>query len=418
MICLAAGISAVYFLIELVIRKQNISPMILFSALWFSIIILSGIRLYGLNPTSDFTYLIIFVGLLFWGIGYYSNSFFFLQTASINKYKLHRYVVCLLALASIFFCFKDFVKVLPDLLNGENLAQIRLISQDNTSILYQDVGNIENAIRSFIIYPFMMAFQPIVALEFWKGNRKWLYLDILIIVFRVLSQGSRIIFIYLLIDLILFYGITSKNKVIKEYFSRKNIAFLVIIGIVAIIWTTYSRSGDRAFRSTYYYYSMEPYMMNEWIGQIKGWGFGTASFNGLVYPVIYFFKNVLHFISDYPSYWYNNIFLLINNTDKIWLTISSWDYTQANAYVSVFWAPFVDGGFIAEGIIMFIYGSVVQHYYQSVYVIKNAGDREKCIYALLLQGLLFSFVRFQFADITYVLSFVWIILLYRKINEL
>ena len=417
MIFLPIGVCMIYTLIELTKKRHKITPMTIFSILWLIILILSGLRLYYLNAPNEQVYLIIFVGLVAWGVGYYLLSYITPAKPITTNYTIRKLLIYFLIVLSLLFCIKDLRNVFSTLKGSFNLAQIRALSQDSTSVLYNDNSNLETAIRSFVINPFAMAYQSIVACEFWKGRKKWLVLDIFIIVLRILTQGTRILFIYLIINFIIFYYLSASNGKVGEYFrktfSKKRIVLIIFITIILLLIMTLSRSGNRALRSTYYYYAMEPYMMGEWMKSIKGWGYGTVSLNGLVYSVIYFLKNVIHIISEYPQTWYNDIFLLINNTDQTWITISNYDNTQANAYVSIFWFPYVDGGFLGEAVIMFLYGAIVQHYYKITHYFNNVGDLQKCVYALLVQWLLFSFVRFQFADIAYALSFIYIIILYK-----
>lgn len=394
-------------------RKHEITPLIIFSGLWTIILLLSAFRLYGLDEPSTQSYTVISIGMLGFGIGSLicGNKIIKLHGGN-SVYQTRERLIWVLVAATIILYFVDFTKIATYLINGQTLAYIRAISQDGTSILYSDRSNLEVAIRSFIIQPFALAFQVIVAKEFWNGKRKWLVVDIVIITLRVLSEGSRSLFVYLGLNLIIIFFMDNKmSYYIEAYKVNKNrrkrtLKIIIFAVLILSIATTLSRSGERMLRSTYYYFSMEPTMLSMWLKNIKEYGYGLASINGLVFPLLFVLKNALGF-SNYPSYWYNNIFLLIDDTDKTWKIISSFDSTRANAYVSIFWFAYLDGGYIGVFVILFILGMIYGFFHN--YTKKHRNNKNVCIYAYLLQGLLFSFVRLQFADVSYMLGFLFLL---------
>ena len=72
-----------------------------------------------------------------------------------------------------------------------------------------------------------------------------------------------------------------------------------------------------------------------------------------------------------------------------------------NAYVSQFYYLFYDGGYIGTFIIMLIYGMACERSYKRTHSFKGM-----LIYAMLVQGLLFSMIRFQFTISHYCISFI------------
>lgn len=409
------GLLIGFLFIILEIKKHKITPLLVFSVLWTIILFLSALRLYGLDMPSDKGYVVIALGMLGFGIGYLIFGKTIVRLHNDDRvYQIRDKFILTLSIITIILYFVDFMKVVNYLASGQTLAYIRTLSQDSTSILYTNRSNLEIAIRTFIIQPFALSLQVIVAMEFWNGKKKWIIIDGIIIVLRLLSEGSRSLLLYLGINLIIIFVLDNKvSYYINLYKSKKarkrrkrTLKIAVFVGFLLIIATTMSRSGGRALRTTYYYFSMEPTMLCLWIENIKEYGYGLASVNGIVFPILFVIKNVLK-ISTYPSYWYNNIFLLINDTDKIWKVISSFDGTRANAYVSIFWFAYLDGGYIGTFIILFILGSIYNLVYNYVRRYKN--KKSFCIYAYLLQGLLFSFVRLQFADVSYALGFIFLL---------
>lgn len=404
-------------------RKHRITPLFIFSLLWSFILFLSALRLYNLDKPSDQGYAVIAIGMLGFGIGYLVFGKFKIKKLKGNQFYLTRdRIIWLLAAITIGLYFIDFMKVIGYLMDGQSLAYIRALSQDSGSILYANRSNLETVIRTFIIQPFALGFQVIVAMEFWNGKKKWFIVDVIIILLRMLSEGSRSLLLYLGMHLIIIFILDNKVSYYIDLYRAKKamkgrkryLKIVTLIAIVIIIATTLSRSGDRAIRTTYYYFSMEPTMLSLWIEKVKEYGYGLASINGVFFPILFVIKNLLG-LGNYPSYWYNNIFLLINDTDKTWRIISSFDNTQANAYVSIFWFAYLDGGYIGTFLILFIIGAIYSFTYK--YMNKYKNKKSICIYAYLLQGLLFSFIRLQFADVSYALGFVFLMLFAFRVKK-
>ena len=422
LVYLAISICVLFFILGIFLEKRKINALTLFSGLWGIILFLSSIHLFNLKTATDNTYLLFTIGIFSFGIGYIFFRYFFLKK-DMNKnenktYSVRYKIIYVLSVITIAFYLKDLFLIIGDIIDGKSLAYIRLLAQDTNSILYTSRSNIENYIRMVLVLPFVMALQPIVAIDFILGrrNKKIFILNIVILILRSLTDGSRVMFIYFAIHLVLAF-LYSKNYNYKDLVKKnKNkilIFLLLIVGLFLVYKTTMSRSGDSAFKSTYYYYSMEPYMFEVWkdkVDEQKSLGFGLASSNGYVFPTIFTIKNALG-LENYPEKWYENIYLLMNDTDKDWQIIAG-RKTEANAYVSLFWFFYLDGKVL--GIIFgdILYALILAYAYSKLELNKSA--RNLCIYFLLLQGIIFSYVRFQFANETYALSFLFVLLMYKK----
>lgn len=419
------------------IHRKKLNPLFVFLTLWGIILTLSLLHLYWLNETGERTYFVIAVGILFFTLGYYF-AYRKIRFKSIERaknvmsngvYRTYRPVyiwIYMLGFLTIVLYVKDLSKVLPHMLSGNILAQIRSMAQNSESALYEGRSTLETALRMLIIQPFVMALQPIVAVEFWtKSNCRWklLFLDFIIVLLRMFTDGSRGMVLYLGMHLVItfaFLNTTSKDLLFSYYSkyinsskrARRWMKLLLIFFIIVFVFSTMSRSGGRFWRNLYYDFSMEPYLMETWMNEIDHYGFGTASLNGIVYPFIYFIKNALR-LNSYPVYWYENIFMLINDTDQIWQCITSGVNTYANAYVSIFWFPYLDGGILGVCIGLLLYGMTAGYFFK--YAIRATSKKSICLYSYFMQGIFMSFVRMQFASTTYALGFVYLIILgYRK----
>lgn len=421
------------FFISLLLTKSVLSPACMFSLLWSCILTLSAAGLYALLPTSDWVYQAIAIGVAVFCIACFAVQSLGLRNEQLDgrRQSIHqlRYgFLAILVVLTIGLFTKDLIISVNTAGGFEGLDYVRAISQDSTSALYSSRSTLESALRMLVIDPFSLAFQVIVAMEFWNPSRKnWILLsDVLMIGLRVFSQGSRILIVYLAFHLIVCGILCLRNtslvsgsyqeqlrSVSTWIAKRKKVLIpIVIIAVVVFIAATVSRSNDRVIRNIYYYFSMEPHLMESWLpkgGQIDNPSLGAASFNGFIYPLIYVVKNL--FSLDYPEPWYTNIFLLINDTDQIWKTIA-FDGTTANAYVSLFWFFYIDGGILGIVVGCALYGLSIGGLYSKSLRSTSLYSIGICSY--LLQSLVFSFVRFQFASTSYALGIILLILLYRK----
>lgn len=411
---------AALIVVSLKIFNTKLNPLFIFLLLWGIITFFSFLKKYYLYKASSLAYTIILVGILGYSLGCLLGSRTKqkepLQAYDDSQLKIRLKIIYVLSAVTIILFVKDYFSVRSVMPNA-SLSDVRALSQDNKSVLYINQTTIEKTLRSFIVEPFTFALQPIVALEIINKKHhalKLLVLDIIICLLRMLSQGSRSLFMYLGIHLIMAFILAYSNNrntdlYIKLKKRKKCIYSIGILFIIVFLWASSQRSGDRLFRNLYYNYSMEPYLMEKWLGEIKTWGYGTASLNGFVYPIIYIIKNLFNL--SYPEPWYSNVFLLLSNTDQIWQIIAM-DGTKANAYVSIFFFPYVDGGILGEFVIMLLVGLLGGFLYRNRN--REPVGRNSALYLYFLQGIIMSFVRLQFANITYALGFVALLILLSK----
>lgn len=263
MLLLGSAFAVFFIIIDKIINKRNITPLQIFSCMWLVILILSGIGLYNLEQASDTAYALIAIGIFSYGMGeLLSNKIYFKKYVSGAFYELRTTLIYVLVALTILLYFSDFLKVINYILSGNSLAYIRSISQNQNSVLYEGRGVFESALRMFIVQPFVLAYQVIAAKEFWAGHKKWILFDIIIIILKVLSEGSRSLFLYLGLHLIVIFLLDKNkiNKLIGFYNGKKSkkhrkltLGILILIVASVLIYTTISRSGDRALRTTYYF---------------------------------------------------------------------------------------------------------------------------------------------------------------------
>lgn len=195
---------------------------------------------------------------------------------------------------------------------------------------------------------------------------------------------------------------------------RKRRRLILVISIAAISflgWFSISRAGHLFYKNLYLYFSMQPYMFNVWaniVDDIGIMGYSEASFNGFSFVVLYIIKNLLNL--DFPTHW-EAIYKIIRETDSQWQVITN-TFTRANAYVTAFWFFYLDGRLWGIIIGMFYYGVYVAHSF--VEAVKYTNIKTVCIFSFILQGVLWSFIRFPFSNIYYAVSYIALIFLVFK----
>ncbi|WP_415324817.1 O-antigen polymerase [Clostridium perfringens] len=416
--------------IGFITNKKIINPITIFYTLWAVIFELSFLRLFNLKQASDKAYQIILLGLFTFAIGYYLVYFFTRKYKVVLRYHKHfkrkifkkeyllRYkLIYFLGVITFLIYLYDLSIIFSYILNGSSLAYIRQLAQDSTSIIYANRSVVENAIRVLIVTPFTIALQPIVAVDFWFGerNKKLIIMDVSIIILRVITDGSRVLIVYLLLHFLASLTFINRNFLKSRKREKKKkrkkkliITLIVVVSLFALYKTTLSRSGENFLRYLYYYFSMEPYMFEIWsevVDSTQLVGYGFASTNGFWFFLFYIIKNILG-LSKYPEHWYS-IYNIILATDSHWQVIAG-DATTANAYVSLFWFFYLDGKIIGVIIGMLIYGMVCSKMFSNA--LNKKTSKSICLYLIILQGLCFSFVRLQFADIYYSIAVIFILL--------
>ena len=421
-------VCAVFIIVSQIKQKgRRFNILFVFNLLWLVVIIFSKIQLYGLYEASERAYNLITIGVLCFDIGYCccnkiikfkgngGNDYH--NTVTIIRYR----VIYLLCVIVCLFYLKDLAITLPKLLSGQGLEVIRQLAQNSNSELYSSRSTIEGALRTLFVNPYMVAIQSIVAVDFWIGKRDKLLFcaDVLLCLMNMLSDGSRTCLLYLAIQMAVIYFFSGKhlnaiNNIKLMNKTKRRLIFITVggLGVLILVLATISRSGQNAIRYLYYYYSMEPYMLDTWMSEVDklgSFGFGLSSFCGYTFSIIYFVKNLFG-LSSYPEFAYN-VVLMTTSTDQTWKIISSMG-SPANAYVSLFWFPYYDGRIVGVAILMVLYGLFIKQIYLRAHKTMNA--KYLALYALLFVGIFMSYIRFQFSQVAQALAFIYIILLFHN----
>lgn len=406
-------ISAFGLFLGLVTEKKKLNPLLLFYGEWFIICLLSNLGLYGILQARDNTYGLIFLGLLFFLIGYYVLRYL------KGREKQHEYVerewlLVLLSVITLIVFIIDAAKTLPALISGQGLKSVRELAQGAT--IYSN--SVLNMLRFIIAIPFSFALAVIAPVNYFLGakrNYKLYVMAIIVIVLKILSDGSRTIFIIAACTcFICFMYVKSKSaEKIILLFRKKTWTgiLLAIVTVVVIIYLTLSRSGAESVRYTYYYFAMEPIMLEKWTDEVLAsgvLGMGAAATNGFWFVLFYILSNVFGIAP--PSVWAST-YSFIERAGTDWQVITTEGLT-ANSYVSIFFPFYIDGRECGVCIGMFVVGAIMAVSYRRAVHCVNA--KSIALYSILMFALLNSFQLFIFENISETMCFIFLLMLYRE----
>ena len=413
----------VFFLVFTSIYKNIFNPCSIFFALWGILVGLSSLGLFGALIPSDNTYLMIGLGLGGFGLGFLFGSMNSQKSkltitnnttfkGKSEEYELNtKLIFFLFTISSLYLLYQAFI-VIQLLKSGLKLDAIRILA---TSSDYNALrsSNLSIAIQNFIVTPTVYLSIAILPIEWVKGNHSKLLLmsTAFMAIAWVLTTGGRSIIIWFIMYLMYMLWWTGKRIILKK--RTKIIALMVVVLSIAILGvSTVSRKGKETsiFFQAYQYFVV-PLSHFEYRVQLLDSvysgvrGYGLASFYGLLYPIM-FILNVFGF--SYPKLYNTMRYLSFTSLEDV-VTLGN---IRMNAFVTTFYHFYLDGGLV--GIVV---GSVIFSFF-TIFAFRKAnfGKNKKytLIFLLLFQKLVFSFVRFYFAQPVQAISFILAFFIYTK----
>lgn len=407
-----------------------LNPLTIFCMMWAVILLFSYLRFYGLYEVNSEIYGMIFIGLLFYIVGYYcydlhlSKYVITIGNKKSNAEKVtelrYKFVYALLLLCCVYYMIYLF-EVVNSVGSYSLWAVQQFLRHTEESVISSRVLRL---LGSFVIGPVSFAIPAIAATDFWVGRKDkiLLIMSCLMLVMKMLSTANRM---SLMIFAVLFVlnGILRlrENKKMQELFQRVNkkniknaIRVTICIGVIAFIIMSLSRKLN-IMQSLYLDFAIPPIMFQTWAETVETGdyvGYGMASLNGFLFPILYFFQHLFG-MSGLPE-GFQKIYDLIALTDSHWVTVG--DSVRANAYVSIFWFLYTDGRLLGIIIGMFLFGIYTANAFFKLR--KYPNSKNMSMYCLCILAVFYSLCRMEFALTNYVLAFMFTLLVaYRKENR-
>lgn len=402
------------FIISIILTKNIVHPVSIFTLIWTVIMGLYQLNIGNFNQISSNTYFIICSGIVAFVVGFVLfRHLIHYRRITIGKFRelpdeysdeVIRYgFLKFLCITSIIVLIPEAVNSLQVLAGGGTFETLRTNYSNGYSAL--DIG-VLSIYRNYIVKPFCYIIYPLCAVDFVKGGRKrWLLVCTLIIAtLSTLYEGGRVQFVYLSIHFLLIMKMAGLQIKVSKKVKRIIIGLITLmVAVVAYITTSRGTSSTLSQSMLLYISGCVPLLDSHLsaLGFHPHYTYGLVAVSGFLKPFFALLENIGF---PYPAFLTN-----IQHVFEVEQTISIGSVFHMNAYVSIFYYFFYDGGYIGNIIEMFLYGGLSWLIYR-----RSSSLRGMVYYALLFQGLLFSMIRFQFTISHYCLAFILAYFIFTK----
>ncbi len=399
-------------------KEKAGAPLYLFTIEWIIIVFLSILSLYEIDKTSQLVYYIVSLGssgfisgcVLVKFLFPYQNKLIENQQSEVEdqiRYKIV-YAFCFI---SIIFLFRRALRVNSMLFSGAGMGYLRL--NFATEVLS---SNFEVFLDNFLIHPGIFALIPIMAVHFLNTPNKWFLpaFTLINIFLYAYCDAGRIIILFIIFHTILvsiIWGNKQSGNRIRITQEKKLVIYilfsiLAVLGYLFINYLTIARgSGEKGLGEQVYIYfcGCLPHLSIRIKDLIASntHSYGMAFFGGIIESMLILLHNT-RLLGAYPE-----AFLRVKSHLYVedFVNIGSQNF---NAFVTPYYYFYSDFGMVGVLICSFVYGCICQAIFSHYQ--KNKDIRSLIAYLLLSQSIFLSMVRWQFYQVTFTLTFVYIFL--------
>ena len=323
------------FLVFRHLDKSMIRPSNMFIVVWLSISVLFSLKYIEYNNPSNYTYLLIFVGVLSFAIG---GRFSIKPKLRVERYEIDIRKVIVLQILTIIVYVPETIDTIRDLIAGQTLEDVRLRAGEETGS-----SGLIAILKNFVLTPFLFLSYPITAYIFFttktKGNKKQLVLlfSMILVAISVLRLGGRSPILFFLVNFFVVWYF-YKDSVVLSRSVKHTMILVVCVAVLSFVYASISRGIEDLPRSFYHYF----------VGCVALLDNGVKSVNFITGVILLCFMYGMLSDSIYKAAIYNRHFITI------------------------------------------------------------------VIFSLIVQGVIFSFIRFQFATFYYFMAFLIIPLIIKR----
>ncbi len=395
--------------------KNVYNPACFFSIIWCVVSILSQMKLFGFTGADTYCYILIGIGIISFSTG---------ASALLNKGKSISFKIkgnrlkrtidrvntkmlwVMLIIVFVYTCSKFFL-ALPYILMDNTLGYVRTI--------YLNVGGgitanaLDYLINTFIITGLRLTCEIIIINELISGrkiNKFMVSILILIIVMNILLSGGRMI----LFDLCTYAFLAIQLNGFRMSFklNNKQKAIIYLVGgaaVYAMIYITMDRQSNiTVIESVYGNFIGGVSLFNTIVNDVLGqkWTWGTM----FVYAVLSIVWVPLNYLFKIP---YPKTFETYSLLVSPFYTVGK---TTMNAYTTCWAFFYADFRILGIIILSAIFGIIAANSYNKYIRTRSAVDT--CKYLLVLNVLVYSIIRWQFCNSSYLLALILIPLVYKR----
>lgn len=405
------------------IKYENImNPITLFCGLWTIILFTYSLHLFELYYASDAVLWSIVIGIAMFYLGAMYKSVVRFKTGRIRE--IPNMMIGGSTAVEVFpnYTLMTVVNLLSIvILMGYATVTIRMllsgISYEYIHVMYQSEEGIVGALKSgirlwhYFVWPWNLATIPMVVSCFMldkrgaKGRNIFIITSIINIGLYILISGARVSLAYFAFYFVVIMLLLKKKVKLNAW--KK--ALIIILAIAAwIVFDRLSESRNSAsLENTAYTYlcGCVPYFsyrLNLFNGKYY---YGLHTFSGILKPFFAIFGKIFG-----ASDLWSNVLANLETQGRTYIA----PHNPFNAFSSLFYFFYMDGGLIAVAIFSFIYGSFSVSMYNRF--LRQRNLKSLVLYLLTAFGLAFSMVRFHFITLRYILSFFYTAICFIQIS--
>lgn len=411
--------------------KYIFNPITSMFVMWGLILPVSCWGLYDTVIPSDKVYCVIAVGLLGYLIGVIGGmkpvkySFGNYSTSNYKEYKINYCLFYILGGIAIIYYASQLVIVIGLLHAGYDYTYIRNLS---TATDFNELRSsaLVTMTKAFIAAPMTYLTLAMLPFEVFKRKKNWIaiIMAILLMLFYLLSTGGRSVLLWCMLYFAAIFLAQKKNidSTLLKQFLRKYRLIIILGGIallVILLRMTFAIKGDDVdlLQQLYIYFVCPLQNFDYHMGVVDAsnkYGCGLSSFYGLVYPILFVLSKIginvfTPFVESIYSMSFQDLQMGIDIGGGIYM----------NAFVTAFYQPYLDGRYIGVILIMIVFGFMSGRSFYNFYY--KFEKKALLIYLLLLQKIIFSYVRFYFTQqaqsICFILAFFMILAWKQGENE-
>lgn len=405
-------IAIIFLVINILSDKFLLKPSTTFILVWLLVLIMYQFKFIKLNDISDKTLYTIGIGIVTFSITAMNKKRIVGWSSKKNELlDINMNVVIILAIISIIVYIPEVIHSMNMLLSGNSFEVIRAASGSGDTVVTNYAILL---LRNYIIRPFMMILYPINAVVFFecrddKRRIPIFLLTVIICLMMVIYEGGRSPIVYFVLHFIFAFMLLKKKIEIPSYM-KKWIIIFVVIAFIIFSYVSFSRGIDNLKQSIYMYFCGGIPLLDIKIMEIDSNKLQTFGLASLSVPVDFFFSIMGPIGISRPHFFRETLDILMS-VEK---TISVGNNIHMNAFVTMFYYFYLDGGFLGVILGSGIYGLIASVCYNNYSYWKD--KKSVIIYCMILQGIIFSFIRLQFVNSTYFFSFIILQFIFKRGN--
>ncbi len=420
------------------VEKKFYNPVCIFCTVWALITFFTSLGLYGLYSVSGETYSILALGTFCFSIGgfvAFSQRRQFTLSFNRENYRplakdkvefINYKFLHIFGLIILVYMVVQSIAVFTLFRSGQTLFDIRSALQGYSDSSYVEQitalrgGNESLWLRriyDWIILPGFHSLVLITCIDMIVGNKDKLLLFLTLgnVLLKVYSEGTRVVIFHAVIYVLLLLFIFGKKSLLSRR-TKRILRILIILGVLAIIIVSNVRLSTMKKsigEEIYLYFCCCLPLLDKWVMALDASGtftYGLASIYGLLVAP---FRLLGHL--GFPLEWLNNIQEILNNPETF-VTIRSASYsTGANAYTTLYYQFYSDGGLLGCALGAFLFGYISGRIYVSFkkrILESRSYYRSLYLYLLMVNFIIMSFIRINFCrvDFAHMILFAFIMI--------